>query len=379
MAESDVNRLQHFRHRLRSAGLGALAGPRVGQASDVMPDTEVTPELPALTEASLVMTVLNEAHSVEAFLVSLSRQSLLPTEIVVVDGGSTDGTVQQFANWLPPRGVTLRMKVARGANISAGRNLALQVASFDRILITDAGTVLAPRWVETLCAAMDNDRDIDVASGFFVPGGSTFWERAIASVSTPLEAEIEPSTFLPSSRSVAIRKVAWRDAGGYPEWLDVCEDLVFDLAMKRTGASFRFVPGAIVTWAGRPSLAKFGKQYFKYARGDGRARLWSRRHILRYVAYGTWLMLGILSRRWPGCSIPMVLTFALYVRKFEVRVMRRTPLLGRHTVLAAAVAPIIVITGDVAKMVGYPVGVVNRRRPGRGVPSAQAHHADSEH
>ena len=47
-------------------------------------------------EVSLIVTVRNEAHSIDAFLDSLFRQSRLPDEVVLVDGGSIDGTVSRI-------------------------------------------------------------------------------------------------------------------------------------------------------------------------------------------------------------------------------------------------------------------------------------------
>ena len=48
------------------------------------------------------------------------------------------------------------------------------------------------------------------------------------------------------SRSVAFTKGAWRRAGGYPEWLDYCEDVVFDLKLRQKFGPFLFVPEAVV-------------------------------------------------------------------------------------------------------------------------------------
>ncbi len=49
---------------------------------------------------SLIITVLNEAITIELLLNAINRQKLLPTEVMIVDGGSTDKTVtkiEQFA------------------------------------------------------------------------------------------------------------------------------------------------------------------------------------------------------------------------------------------------------------------------------------------
>src|SRR5262249_42544288 len=103
---------------------------------------------------------------------------------------------------------------------------------------------------------------------------------------------IKPETFLPSSRSVAFRKSAWEGVGGYPEWLDYCEDLIFDLRLKvycarqpQPHSNFVFVPDAIANFRPRGSLGAFFRQYYQYARGDGKADLWLKRHAIRYATY----------------------------------------------------------------------------------------------
>ena len=48
-------------------------------------------------KVSLIATVLNGADHLEAFLGSLAAQTRAPDEVVVVDGGSTDGTASLLA------------------------------------------------------------------------------------------------------------------------------------------------------------------------------------------------------------------------------------------------------------------------------------------
>src|SRR5258708_3452189 len=62
-------------------------------------------------------------------------------------------------------------------------------------------------------------------SGFFRAAPRGVSGRARGAPPPPAEADVKPQRFLPSSRSVAFRRGAWAAAGGYPEWLDYCEDL----------------------------------------------------------------------------------------------------------------------------------------------------------
>jgi glycosyltransferase involved in cell wall biosynthesis len=312
--------------------------------------------------ASLVLTVLNEAQSIEQFLDSIASQSWVPAEIVVVDGGSSDGTAAALGRWTPPVGCEVKVIVAEGAGISRGRNVAVAAARFDRILVTDAGTVLESDWVELMLRAFDREPAPDVVSGFYHPSGETFLERTIAFTVTHDLAEVNPESFLPSSRSLAFTRDAWEAGGGYPEWLDYCEDLVFDISMRDVGMRFAFEPRARVYWSARPTIRAFMKQYYRYARGDGKAGLWPRRHAIRYSAYIGGGLLALAGMRTVWGPILLAVGIATYMRTPIRRILRRRDMFGSRPVAAAAIAPAIVIAGDIAKMVGYPVGVIWRAR-----------------
>ncbi|WP_165397379.1 glycosyltransferase [Microterricola gilva] len=304
-----------------------------------------------------MLTVLNEARGLPVFLESLSAQSVLPSEIVVVDGGSTDGTVDLLRAWPAPANCMLTLLVRPGASISEGRNIAVAQTSAERILVTDGGTTLDPRWVERMLAAFDSPEAPQVVGGFFEPVGQSLTERTIAFAVTPELHEIEPTSFLPSSRSLAFVREAWESVEGYPEWLDYCEDLIFDISMKNRGFVFAFVPEAIVTWSARSSVRSFMKQYFRYARGDGKASLWWKRHLARYLAYIAGLLLLVGSFFTPWAAVALALGFVFYMRKFWCRVWNRRARFGPGLIWGLALVPLIVVAGDLAKMAGYPVGL----------------------
>ena len=54
-----------------------------------------------MARVSLIATVRNEATAVEALLASIATQSRPPDEVVVCDGGSSDGTLAILRAWLP--------------------------------------------------------------------------------------------------------------------------------------------------------------------------------------------------------------------------------------------------------------------------------------
>lgn len=309
---------------------------------------------------SVVVTVRNEAATIDALLGSLTAQTLAPTEIVITDGGSTDRTTEIIRAWIAD-GAPIRLLECPGANIAAGRNRAIKAASAEIIACTDAGVRLDPRWLERIVAPLE--ADADVSMGFFVADPRGSFEQALAAATLPDVEEIRPDRFIPSSRSIAFRRQAWERVGGYPEWLDYCEDVIFDLALREAGCKFAWVPDALVYYRPRANARAFFRQYYLYARGDGKANLWPRRHAIRYATYiggplafiaGFWY-----KPAWPS----LALGAGLYLYRPYRRLTRRAA--GDGVARRALVlVPVLRLVGDLAKMAGYPVGVWWRIRRG---------------
>ncbi len=327
---------------------------------------------------SVVATVLNERANVDRLLRSLAAQTRPPDEVVICDGGSSDGTVErirELADELASRLPAVRVLAAPGANISRGRNVAIEAAAGPIIAVTDAGVRLAPNWLEelTLAWARPNDPPLAVA-GFFLPDVQGAFETAMAATVLPQRNEINPESFLPSSRSVAFTRQAWQQVGGYPEWLDYCEDLLFDFGINdlrtRRASGFDWAPDALVYFRPRTSLRSFWTQYSRYARGDGKADLWRKRHAIRYL---TWLVAVPLLvghalwgrfARWLGW-VALLGGLALYCLRPIRRLLAlrsEAALSPAQTLQALGLIPLIRLTGDWAKMAGYPVGLLWRRR-----------------
>ena len=313
---------------------------------------------------SLVLTVLNEAASIESLLISIAAQSRPPDEIIIVDGGSTDGTGAILERWRAR--LPLRLLDRPGVNISAGRNVGIAAARGTIVAVTDAGVRLDPDWLSKLLAPFatlpDGEGPMMVA-GFFAPNPQTPFERAMGATVLPTRDDIDPATFLPSSRSIAFHREGWARVGGYPEWLDYCEDLIFDLRLQEVGIRVSFAPAAVAQFRPRGTLLAFWHQYFRYARGDGKAGLFARRHAIRYATYAALSVFLLFGRRRPAFW-PLLLCGGFgYVRRPYVRLL---PWLDALTLTERTAAigyvPIIRIVGDLAKMAGYPIGLVWRWR-----------------
>jgi glycosyltransferase involved in cell wall biosynthesis len=308
---------------------------------------------------ALCLTVLDEADNLADLFASVVGQTRPPDEIVIVDGGSTDRTRAIIEGW-QRRGLPITLLVQPGASISAGRNLAISRAGSPIVAVTDAGVRLEPTWLAALAAPFDGPDPSarpDIVAGFFRSDPRSAFEAALGATTLPNVEEIRPERFYPSSRSVAFTRRAWEAVGGYPEWLDYCEDLLFDFALEDAGFRQAWAPHAVAHFRPRSSAGAFYRQYYRYARGDGKADLWRKRHAIRYATYLGLPIGALLARRRPWLLAPMALVMAGYVRRPYRRLGPILPSLSwQDRAMALAWVPAIRLIGDLAKMLGYPVG-----------------------
>jgi glycosyltransferase involved in cell wall biosynthesis len=315
---------------------------------------------------SVIVTVLNEGPAICRLLDSLAAQTRQPHEVVIVDGGSTDDTLATLQAYADQGCLPLQILVEPGANISRGRNVAIAAASGDVIASTDAGVRLAPQWLAELATPFESENPPQGVGGFFVPDPQSAFEVAMGATVLPTLDDVDPDRFLPSSRSVAFTRSAWEASGGYPEWLDYCEDLIFDFRLRDLYQPFAFAPQAVAHFRPRSSLPSFFKQYYQYARGDGKADLWRKRHAIRYLTYlvaGPLLfVMGWLVSPWWWVAGVGLAAIGMFVTPYRRLFPKLHPLGWSDRVRATLWVPIIRITGDVAKMLGYPVGWLWRIR-----------------
>jgi glycosyltransferase involved in cell wall biosynthesis len=298
-------------------------------------------------KVSLIATVKDGGPAVAEFLASVRGQTRAPDEVVIVDGGSTDGTLETLR-----AAAEVTLIHSPGANIAEGRNLAVRAATHEVIAVSDADCMLASDWLEHLVAAVEDGAD--VAMGFYRPIYRSFFEACSAAVSLPEEDQVNPARFMPSSRSVAFRRETFENAGGYPEWLDIGEDMYLNHRLRALGVRMDFVGNAVAFWRVRPTIASTWRQYYRYARGDGVAGMHAGRHALRFAVYGT-AAFAILARR-RGVLLALGAAAGWHASGKVRRALRLLPDRRAQRVGAAVLVPVMMFLADAAKMAGFLAG-----------------------
>lgn len=97
-------------------------------------------------KVSLIITTYNWAEALNAVLESVKRQSLLPSEVIIADDGSTDATklliAKQQANFPVP--LLHSWQQDKGFRLALSRNKAINKACGEYIIIID-GDIFLPR------------------------------------------------------------------------------------------------------------------------------------------------------------------------------------------------------------------------------------------
>lgn len=216
-------------------------------------------------KVSLICTLKNEESSVKEFLDSLLSQSRPPDEIIMVDSGSSDKTVE-IINYYIKNDAPIKLIVSKGANIAQGRNTAIKNAKYDVIASTDLGCRLGKDWLKNLLNKFGEQTDI--VSGCYLPEARTTFEKVLADISSTNLDDLTAENFLPSNRSIAFRKSVWQELGGFPENMKRSDDTWFDLEAKRRGKKFEIAKDAIVYWRCRRNLKELIKAAFLDAESD---------------------------------------------------------------------------------------------------------------
>ncbi len=307
-------------------------------------------------KTTLITTVLNEEKSVEKFFKSLFLQTSFPDELIIVDGGSKDKTVEKILSVIKKNHKKIEIKLLKKTgNRSVGRNFAVKNSSNEIILATDFGCSLDKNWVKNISAPFE-DLEVDVVSGFYKPVTGNIFKKCLSAYTCVMPDKINENEFLPSSRSIAFRKKIW-GKNKYPEWLDTCEDLVFAKNLREKGTRFKFVKSAVVFWEQKNSLREAFFQFLNYAKGDGRA-LFIRPQVpliyLRYFIGFYFLFLCLLER-----SIEGLLIFLIFIPIYFIWAVLKNYKYVRDK-RAIFVLPLLQVTSDIAVLMGTTFGIFKR-------------------
>lgn len=321
---------------------------------------------------TVVVTVLDEREAVGPLVEALLAQLRGRDELMIVDGGSTDGTAEVIAAIAGREQGRVTFLQRPGTNISEGRNAGVRQARNDVIACTDAGCLPAAGWLDAFRAAFGAAPSPDLVTGVYEVAAQGPFEHAMSAACYP-QIDENPSgngaialygrlfgrTFdptLPTGRSMAFTRKAWELVGGFPEHLATSEDISFGRAISAAGMRCVLAPGASVRWSQRPDAASTARMYYRYGVGGGRTgdpKLIGR-DLLRAVVYPAGIVLAVWAG-WGGRAVVGAGAGA-YLSVPVWRALRRP-----NQPFTTAFVPLAVALKDVSKAAGCLAGLLGKR------------------
>ena len=371
-----------------------------------------------LDKITFISTIFNEEKSIINFMKSLLEQNCLPGEIIIVDGGSSDNTLKVIDDFFSEKAginftviensrehsdymqvkneeiikdiflsvkeksghkeknrvnkeskLRLCLFSSPGSKIAEGRNIAISHASNEIICCSDGGCSLDKDWLYEISKFYFNDKkQFDVAGGYSHPVALTFLEKLLEMCIMPGVKEIDPERFMPSSRNISFLKSAWQEVGGYPQHLDYGEDMKFNFSLVCKGFKIAFNPEAVVYWRMRENLVSIFKQFFRYSKGDAIGRMYTYRHLIRFLSFFIFIALIILSifvSPWVSILFIPLIIFYIYkplLRLKDTWLHMKSPLKRIMLKISSILlAPFMLIFIDIAKAFGYVYGKIKRK------------------
>lgn len=226
-----------------------------------------------MPEISVVIPCYNEARYLPETLRALSLQTRAADEIVLVDGGSTDGTVSIARGLADAFGLPLRILHNPARYIPHALNLGIDAARGSHIARLDGHARPAPDYLET-CLEVWQASDAALVGGVWevVPGADTAMAEAIAIAGrTPLGsggAAYRSGTATAQDVDTVpfgfFERQLWASVGRYDETLLTNEDYEFAARIRKQGGRVRFDPRIRCTYFARADLRALARQYWRY-------------------------------------------------------------------------------------------------------------------
>lgn len=195
-----------------------------------------------MASLSIITVCFNEADRIERTLASVADQTFRDFEWIVIDGGSSDGTVERLQHY---RDCFAEFISEKDAGIYNAMNKGIALAQGEYLFFLNGGDYLSDN--ETLSRIFSGRLDADFVYGDITVIGDNRSERLV--MPPEISAESLYRKTIPHQSTFTKRSLFER-AGSYDERYAIVADYEFILrSLLRYNATFQYVPVAFSCYA----------------------------------------------------------------------------------------------------------------------------------
>ncbi|HEX5018554.1 MAG TPA: glycosyltransferase family 2 protein [Actinomycetes bacterium] len=221
---------------------------------------------------SVVVPARDEGQHIDGCLRSILDQDWPSLEVLVVDGGSSDGT-REKVHAISSRDPRVRLVSNPKGIIPAALNIALAHARSRWLVRVDAHASIPKDYVR-IARELLATNEYGAVGGRKNGQGVTPAGRAIAAVMGS-RFGVGGSTYHFGNQATDVDHVPFgaypvalvRALGGWNEQLRVNQDFELDYRVRKAGYRIRFDPRMAIQWESRQSIRDLARQYYRYGRG----------------------------------------------------------------------------------------------------------------
>jgi hypothetical protein len=279
---------------------------------------------------SVVVLTCDSGTTIDACLASLAAQVHLDFELVIVDDGSTDDTLERVAAYRDRLDIHVVHNGAR--NIPRGRNLGLSASRHRYVAFLDSDDWATPTWTQGIATAFRDMPDVAMIAGAFVPEFRTRSAEAIALCDATVH-ELAGNGMLEFSAGRTAIDTQMLPGDLFDEQFVAAEDL--DLA-TRVLPHFHceLVPDVVIHRSSRDTFGQYGRQMYRYGAMKFQLGYAERSHRwLDFVPLGVMALssAAAIGFRRPWLALAIV-PFSVAEAAFVVALKRPQPVIAALTV-----------------------------------------------
>lgn len=247
---------------------------------------------------SVIIPVKNEASKIEQCLEAVCSQSCKPHEVIVVDGHSTDGTVEKASKF------PVKILYEDYHNRAGGCQVGLENAEGDYIAFIDADCIPDKDWLSNLVREFDDG--IAGVSGNLKGIGKGLWTESInltmetffsgslVRLHSSKRKQYQKNLSVVSDNGMCRRRDILK-AGGFNVNLSGGEDLELRNRLRQLGRLL-YVPDAVVLHDHGRGFKEFAYQAYRYGGWRRESGVWGLQVIPPLVA--PLVFLSLIFTRW---------------------------------------------------------------------------------